>query len=51
MASETLADIVAEIRAAAYIQNADNPQSVLRLADRIEAAVKREREELSLIHI
>lgn len=47
MASETLADIVAEIRAAAYIQNADNPQSVLRLADRIEAAVKREREEWS----
>ena len=40
--SETISDIVAQIRAAAYIQNADTPQSVLRLADRIEAAAKRE---------
>jgi hypothetical protein len=39
---ETLADIVAQIRAAAYIQNADTPKSVLRLADRIEAAWKRQ---------
>ena len=38
---ETPADIVAEIRAAAHI----HPQSVLRLADRIEEAVKREHEE------
>lgn len=44
--NETLADIVAQIRAAAYIQNADTPQSVLRLADRIEAAWKRERAEI-----
>ena len=43
---ETIADIVAQIRAAAYIQNADTPRSVLYLADRIEAAWKREREEL-----
>ena len=42
---ETIADIVAQIRAAAYIQNADTPQSVLRLADRIEAAWKREKAE------
>ena len=39
--NETLAEIVAQIRAAAYIQNADTPQGVLRLADRIEAAAKR----------
>ena len=39
---ETVADIVTQIRAAAYIQNADSPQSVLNLADRIEAAHKRE---------
>ena len=39
---ETVADIVAQIRAAAYIQNADSPQSVLNLADRLEAAHKRE---------
>lgn len=39
---ETIADIVAEIRAAAYIQNADTPRSVLHLADRIEAAAKRD---------
>lgn len=42
---ETVADIVAQIRAAAYIQNADTPKSVLRFADRIEAAWKHEREE------
>lgn len=40
---ETVADIVAQIRAAAYIQNADTTESVLRLADRIDAAWKRER--------
>lgn len=40
---ETLAAIVAQIRAAACIQNADTPESVLRLADRIEAAWKREK--------
>lgn len=40
---ETVADIVAQIRAAAYIQNADTPKSVLRFADRIEAVWKRER--------
>lgn len=44
--AETLAEIVAQIRAAAYIQNADTPQSVLRLANRIEAAWKRERAEI-----
>lgn len=43
---ETVADIVAQIRAAAYIQNADTPESVLRLANRIEAAWKRERDAL-----
>ena len=42
---ETVADIVTQIRAAAYIQNADSPQSVLNLADRIEAAHKRELKE------
>ena len=39
---ETIADIVSQIRAAAYLQNADSPSSVMRLADRIEAAWKRE---------
>lgn len=43
---ETVADIVAQIRAAAYIQTADSPESVLRLADRIEAAHFRECEAL-----
>ena len=38
---ETIADIVAEIRAAAHIQNADSPRDVLKFADRIEAAEKR----------
>ena len=41
---ESLSDIVAQIRAAAYIQNADPPKSVLRLADRIEAAWRRDEE-------
>lgn len=38
---ETVADIVAQIRAVAYIQTAESPSSVLQLADRIEAAAKR----------
>lgn len=38
---ETIADIVAQIRAVAYIQTAESPSSVLQLADRIEAAAKR----------
>ena len=41
---ETIADIVAQLRAAAHIQNADSPRDVLNFADRIEAAAKRERE-------
>ena len=41
---ETIADIVAQLRAAAHIQNADSPRDVLKFADRIEAAAKRERE-------
>lgn len=41
--NEAIADIVAMIRHAAYVQTADTPQSVLRLADRIEAAWNRER--------
>ena len=41
---ETIADIVAQLRAAAHIQNADSPRDVLKFADRIEAAMKRERE-------
>ena len=41
---ETIADIVAQLRAAAYIQNADSPRDVLKFADRIEAAATRERE-------
>ena len=40
--NETLADIVAQIRAAAHIQNADSPREVLKFADRIAAAHKRE---------
>ena len=47
---ETIADIVAQIRAAAYIQNADSPQSVLNLADRIEAAEQREVEEWNALN-
>ena len=47
---ETVADIVAQIRAAAYIQNADTPESVLRLADRIEAAWKREARAIATEH-
>lgn len=43
MPSKTVADIVREIRAAAYIQNADTPESVIAFAARIEAAAKRER--------
>ena len=41
---ETVSDIVAQLRAAAHIQNADSPRDVLKFADRIEAAAKRERE-------
>ena len=41
---ETIADIVVQLRAAAHIQNADSPRDVLKFADRIEAAAKRERE-------
>ena len=41
---ETIADIVAQLRAAAHIQNADSPRDVLKFADRIEAAATRERE-------
>lgn len=40
--NETIADIVAQIRAAAHIQNADSPRDVLKFADRIESAHKRE---------
>ena len=39
---ETVEDIVAQLRAAAHIQNADSPRDVLKFADRIEAAAKRE---------
>ena len=41
---ETIADIVAALRAVAYIQTAESPRDVLEFADRIEAAHKRERE-------
>ena len=41
---ETIADIVAALRAVAYIQTAESPRDVLEFADRIEAAAKRERE-------
>lgn len=44
MSNETIADIVAQIRAVAHIQTADTPRSVLQFADRIEAAAKREEE-------
>lgn len=43
---ETIADIVAQIRAAAHIQTADSPREVLNFADRIEAAHKSEVDEL-----
>lgn len=39
---ETIADIVRLLRSSAHIQNADSSQAVLRFADRIEAAYKRE---------
>ena len=39
--NETIADIVAQIRAVAHIQTADTPRSVLQFADRIEAAARR----------
>lgn len=42
--NETIADIVAALRAVAYIQNVESPRVVLEFADRIEAAAKRERE-------
>ena len=41
---ETVADIVAALRAVAYIQTAESPRDVLEFANRIEAAAKRERE-------
>lgn len=41
---ETIADIVAALRAVAYIQTAESPRDVLDFANRIEAAAKRERE-------
>ena len=41
---ETIADILAALRAVAYIQTAESPRDVLEFADRIEAAAKRERE-------
>ena len=41
---ETIADIVAALRAVAYIQTAESPRDVLEFADRIESAAKRERE-------
>ena len=41
---ETISDIVAALRAVAYIQTAESPRDVLKFADRIEAAAKRERE-------
>ena len=43
---ETIADIVAALRAVAHIQNADSPRDVLKFADRIEAAHQREVGEL-----
>ena len=39
---ETIADIVAALRAVAYIQTAESPRDVLEFADRIEAAHQRE---------
>lgn len=41
---ETIADIVAALRAVAYIQTAESPRDVLEFANRIEAAARRERE-------
>ena len=41
---ETIADILAALRAVAYIQTAESPRDVLEFANRIEAAMKRERE-------
>ena len=41
---ETIADIVAALRAVAYIQTAESPSDVLEFANRIEAAAKLERE-------
>ena len=43
---ETIADIVAALRAVAYIQTAESPRDVLEFADRIEAAHQREVAEL-----
>lgn len=43
--NETIADIVREIRAAAYIQNADTPETVIAFANRIEEAYNREHAE------
>ena len=40
---ESIADIVAALRAIAYIQTAESPSSVLSFANRIESAAKRER--------
>ena len=42
--NETIEDIVAALRAVAYIQTAESPRDVLEFANRIEAAAKRERE-------
>lgn len=41
---ETIADIVAALRAVAYIQTAESPRAVLEFANRIAEASKRERE-------
>ena len=41
---ETIADIVAALRAVAYIQTAESPRDVLEFANRIEAAANLERE-------
>ena len=43
---ETIADIVAALRAVAYIQTAESPRDVLEFANRIEAAHQREVAEL-----
>ena len=43
---ETVADIVAALRAVAYIQTAESPRDVLEFANRIEAAHQREVAEL-----
>ena len=44
---ETVADIVAQIRAVAYVQIAESPRAVLSFADRIEAAHRRFYNELN----